>query len=84
MVSVVPRKTRNEIQNGKIYPVEIKAGSAGSLRSLHLMLETYPDCPAGIVLSSRPYSVLPEQKLVFAPLYSAAQLNRTNLSELER
>ena len=72
------------VQNGKIYPVEIKAGSAGSLRSLHLMLETYPDCPAGIVLSSRPYSVLPEQKLVFAPLYSAAQLNRTNLSELER
>ncbi len=71
------------VQNGKIYPVEIKAGSAGSLRSLHLLLETYPDCPAGIVLSSRPYSVLPEQKLVFAPLYSAALVNQINLSEPE-
>lgn len=69
------------VQNGKIYPVEIKAGAAGSLRSLHLMLETYPDCPAGIVLSSRPYSTLPEQKLIFAPLYSAALLHQMNLSE---
>jgi hypothetical protein len=61
--------------------VEIKAGAAGSLRSLHLMLETYPDCPAGIVLSSRPFSALPKQKLVFAPLYSAALLHQMNLSE---
>jgi len=68
------------VQNGDIYPVEIKAGAAGSLRSLHLMLETYPDCPAGIVLSSRPYAVLPEQKLIFAPLYSAARLTQINLS----
>lgn len=71
------------VQNGKIYPVEVKAGSTGSLRSLHLMLKTYPDCPAGIVLSSRPYSRLPEQKLVFAPLYSAALINQINLSEPE-
>jgi len=69
------------VQNGKIYPVEIKAGAAGSLRSLHLMLKTYPGCPAGIVLSSRPFSRLPDQKLIFAPLYSAALLNQMNLSE---
>jgi len=69
------------VHNGKIYPVEIKSGSAGSLRSLHLMLESYPDCPAGIVLSSRPYSVLSEQKLIFAPLYSAALIHQIDLTE---
>lgn len=60
------------VQDGKIWPVEIKAGSAGSLRSLHLMLKTYLHCPAGIVLSTRPYAELPGQKLIFAPLYSTA------------
>jgi predicted AAA+ superfamily ATPase len=30
---------------GNIYPIEIKSGAGGSLRSLHLMLEKYPDCP---------------------------------------
>jgi uncharacterized protein len=63
------------VRNGKIYPVEVKSGSAGALRSLHLMLQTYPDSPAGIVLSSRCYAQLPEQKLVFLPLYSAAIIN---------
>lgn len=71
------------VQNGEIYPIEIKAGAAGSLRSLHLILEAYPNCPAGIVLSSRPYSILPKQKLIFAPLYSAARINQHKLSEMD-
>ena len=65
------------VHGGKIYPVEVKAGATGSLRSLHLMLQTYPDCPAGIVLSSRPYATLQEQKLVFAPLYCAGRVSRS-------
>jgi len=64
------------VRNGKIYPVEVKSGAAGALRSLHLMLQTYPDAPAGIVLSSRCYDRLPAQKLIFLPLYSAAILER--------
>ncbi len=62
------------VNGGKIYPIEVKSGASGSLRSLHLMLRTYPDCPAGIVLSSRTYAAMPEQKLLFMPLYSAAYL----------
>lgn len=62
------------VRGGEIYPVEVKSGSAGALRSLHLMLKTYPSCPAGIVLSARTYDKLPEQKLIFMPLYSAATL----------
>jgi predicted AAA+ superfamily ATPase len=56
-------------QQGKIYPVEIKSGASGRLKSLHLLLTTYPNCPYGYVLSSAPYAELPKQKLVFLPLY---------------
>ena len=59
---------------GKIFPVEIKSGSAGRLRSLHLLLNSFPDCPAGIILSEAPFSTLPDQKLVFLPIYYAFQL----------
>lgn len=60
--------------NGEIYPVEVKSGSAGRLRSLHLLLKTYPNCPAGIVFSTAPYSTLPGQKLMFLPLYYAGRV----------
>jgi predicted AAA+ superfamily ATPase len=30
---------------GNIYPIEVRSGAGGSLRSLHLMLEKYPNCP---------------------------------------
>jgi predicted AAA+ superfamily ATPase len=67
------------VRNGSIYPIEVKSGAAGSLRSLHLMLKTYPNCPEGIVLSTQPYSRLPEQKLTFLPLYRAATLPRPEI-----
>jgi len=64
------------VREGKIYPVEVKSGAAGTLRSLHLILDSYSNCPEGIVLSARPYSRLPEQRLSFLPIYYAAVLNR--------
>ena len=60
------------VREGKIYPVEVKSGAGGSLRSLHLMLEKYPHCPRGLVLYGGPYKNLPEQKLEFLPLYGVA------------
>ncbi len=65
---------------GNIYPIEVKSGAGGSLRSLHLMLEQYPNCPGGYVLYSGEYSNLSEQKLVFLPLYSAAAICDKRLS----
>ena len=62
------------VRDGKIYPVEVKSGAGGSLRSLHLMLEKYPNCPEGLVLYSGPYKALSQQKLVFLPLYSVATI----------
>jgi hypothetical protein len=60
------------VRNGQIVPVEVKSGAGGSLRSLHLMLETYPNCPEGMVLYSGPYAARPEKRLTFLPLYYAA------------
>ncbi|MDD4019528.1 MAG: AAA family ATPase [Kiritimatiellae bacterium] len=64
-----------ELHNG-IQPIEVKSGSAGSLKSLHQLLKEHPDCRDGIVLSCAPYAELPEQRLRFIPLYFAGSLNR--------
>lgn len=55
--------------NGTIHPVEVKSGSSGRLRSLHMFLQAYPNCGTGLVFSTAPYAELPEQKLKFLPLY---------------
>lgn len=60
------------VRQGNIYPVEVKSGAGGSLKSLHMMLNRYPDCPHGIVLHGNTYKELPEQKLFFMPLYCAS------------
>ncbi len=56
---------------GKIYGIEVKSGAAGRLRSLHMLLAEYPAMAGGYVFSSRPYAELPDQKLIFLPLYYA-------------
>ncbi|MDP6890309.1 MAG: DUF4143 domain-containing protein, partial [Phycisphaerales bacterium] len=63
------------VKNGQIYPVEVKSGPSGRLRSLHLLLEAFPNCPTGIVLSTGPHHELPEQRLTFLPLYAAATIS---------
>jgi len=64
------------VRDGKIYPVEVKSGPGGRLKSLHLLLQTYPNCPQGLVLYSGPHKELPEQKLTFLPLYCAGSFGR--------
>lgn len=56
---------------GRVIPIEVKSGAAGRLKSLHLLLQSYPQLSGGIVLSERPYGEIPEQKLIFYPLYAA-------------
>ena len=57
------------VDHGDIYPIEVKSGKGGSLRSLHLMLGKYPNCKNGLVYYSGQYRALPEQKITFLPLY---------------
>ena len=61
-------------RDGKVYPVEVKSGKGGTLRSMRLMLDTYAHCPKGLVLYDGPYAERPEQKLEFIPLYFAGSL----------
>jgi len=63
-----------ELHNG-IQPVEVKSGSAGSLKSLHQLLKDHPGCRDGIVLSCAPFAELPAQRLRFIPLYFAGSIN---------
>jgi predicted AAA+ superfamily ATPase len=59
------------VLGGSIVPVEVKSGPSGRLRSLHLLLESYPNCERAYVFSSAPYAELPQQRLTFLPLYYA-------------
>lgn len=62
------------VREGRIVPVEVKSGAGGSLRSLHLMLDAYPNCPEGVVLYSGAYARRPGQRLTFMPLYTAGSI----------
>jgi len=62
--------------DGKIVPIEVKSGSAGRLRSLHLLLNTFQNCPFGIIFSSAPFSELKDQRLKFIPLYYAYSMTK--------
>jgi predicted AAA+ superfamily ATPase len=55
--------------SGSIVPVEIKSAPEGSLKSLHLFLDTYTNCPKGLVFSTHPKMSSTEKKLEFLPLY---------------
>lgn len=59
---------------GTIFPLEVKSGKGGSLRSLHAMLKRYPECPEGLVVYSGKYAERLEQKLRFIPIYYAGSL----------
>jgi predicted AAA+ superfamily ATPase len=52
-----------------VIPIEVKAGSTGSLKSLHLFLESHPATPYGIRLHSAPGHT--EPRLRHIPLYAA-------------
>lgn len=58
-------------KKNRVCPVEVKSGPEGRLRSLHLLLETYPQCQDGIVFSTAQPATLKEKRLVFLPLYHA-------------
>jgi len=54
---------------GQIIPIEVKSGAAGKLRSLHLLLNSYPNVQNGFVFSDAGFGEILEQKLMFMPLY---------------
>jgi len=61
-------------RNGKIYPVEIKSGSKGTLRSMHFLLEQNPRIEHGFVLSTAQFGSPDGTRIKFLPLYYAHNL----------
>ena len=66
------------VKSNKIYPVEIKGGAAGKLRSMHLLLQKHTHIDQGFVLSTATFGTIPHQKLTFLPLYYAYGLTVTD------
>ena len=61
-------------KDGKIIPIEVKSGKSGKLKSLHLLLKTFPNSQYTYVLTEDKYGEIPEQKIKFRPLFCAATL----------
>lgn len=66
------------VKNYKIFPVEIKGGASGKLKSMHLLLQKYSNIEQGYILSTAPFGKIPAQKLTFLPLYYAYGLTATD------
>lgn len=64
-------------KQGKIIPVEVKSGKSGSLKSLHLLLNTFGNVESAFVFSGAKSGGIPEQKITFLPLYFAASSVKT-------
>lgn len=60
-------------RGGKIYPVEVKSGAAGRMRSMHQLLSEHDEIEKGFVLSSDIYEKQAFGKLIFMPMYSALE-----------
>ena len=61
------------VHQGKIYPVEVKAGSAGKLKSLHLFVQE-KKAPFGIKISSD--TLCWSGGVLSIPLYLTSHINR--------
>lgn len=56
-----------------IYPIEVKAGASGKMRSLIQYLSEY-DCPLGIRIATVPLSF--EKNILSVPFYMTSELGR--------
>lgn len=58
-------------KEGEVIPVEVKSGKGGSLRSLHLLLDNYPNVKNSYVFSDSHFGKTEDQRITYLPLYYA-------------
>ena len=58
------------LRDGNFYPIEVKDGPSGRLKSLHIFREKY-DPPYSLVFNAGLKGVLKKEKIIFLPLYFA-------------
>ena len=61
-------------KEGEVIPIEVKSGKSGSLKSLHLLLDTFPNINTSYVLTEDKYGELKEKKIKFFPLFRACSI----------
>ncbi len=69
------------IFDGMIFPVEVKDGPSGKLRSLHLYRETYQPSWS-VVFHAGQTSILEKENIVFLPLYFAGSFARFGINSV--
>ncbi|NOX46492.1 MAG: ATP-binding protein [Chlorobi bacterium] len=62
------------VNDNEIIPIEVKNSSSGRLKSLHLLLNQFPNIKKAYVLSHTEYGKIENQKLEFIPIYYASHL----------
>ncbi|MBN2441482.1 MAG: ATP-binding protein [Spirochaetales bacterium] len=58
------------VKENLLYPVEVKSGLGGKLKSMHLFLKEHPKSKTGIVLTSACHPDYARGNLLFLPLYT--------------
>jgi uncharacterized protein len=58
------------VHQGTVFPIEVKSGPAGKLKSLHLFLAEHPQVTKGIVMSPAGPDCQQIEKLFFLPIYA--------------
>lgn len=57
------------VRNGEIFPIEVKSGPSGKMKSMHLLLKEYPEISKGFVLSSKKHDEQRLDNMKFYPMY---------------
>jgi hypothetical protein len=65
-----------------VYPIEVKAGSIGKMRSLNQYLVEHVTCPLGIRISKNALSF--DKKILSVPFYMISELPRLILESEKR
>ncbi len=58
-------------KESEIIPIEVKSGKSRSLKSLHLLLDSFPGVKKAYVFTEDKYGELPENGITFLPLFKA-------------
>ena len=58
------------VKKGRIFPVEVKSGPAGKLKSLHIFLQEHPNVERGYVMSPALFETQTAENLLFLPMYT--------------
>lgn len=56
--------------DGNIFPIEVKSGPRGKLKSLHLFMQEHPDIKTGYVMSPSVYKKQRVENMTFIPVYT--------------